>query len=66
MKITRTPNVGAPLYLLSGSLRLCLELQKVLHQPLDDRPVEVPRGDGTLTAAGLTRADFTTFAPTPA
>ena len=32
---------------------------------LDDRPVEVPRGDGTLTAAGLTRADFTTFAPAP-
>jgi spore germination protein GerM len=30
---------------------------------LDDRPVEVPRGDGTLTAAGLTRADFATLAP---
>jgi spore germination protein GerM len=30
---------------------------------LDDKPVEVPRGDGTLTAAGLTRADFATLAP---
>jgi spore germination protein GerM len=30
---------------------------------LDDRPVEVPRGDGTLTAAGLTRQDFGAFAP---
>lgn len=30
---------------------------------LDDKPVEVPRGDGTLTAAGLTRADFPTLAP---
>jgi spore germination protein GerM len=30
---------------------------------LDDKPVEVPRGDGTLTAAGLTRADFVTLTP---
>lgn len=30
---------------------------------LDDKPIEVPRGDGTLTAAGLSRSDFPNLAP---